>query len=427
MSAKLDKALYGLKTSFESMIKQPKRGISINKEKDDNDLLRMYDKIDSSVNTLIMPLDMLGLDLNSKDINESQYRGVNTFRNAIGTHYLPHSSEYVAPPSIDKVRPWFETIGYGEDVPTKGTLKKSLLPPRWRLLMAQIIQYLRDNPVAFKAPKPSSNVERAPQGNDASIAFTGEADPENSAPIDFVPQQLGNEDEDDEVHATENVETEDTLVPKSSSPIALPTKIKDLFSKFDELTEDVKELKKQVHELKIELPGDLKEIPTKLEEFTKTVTIQFASVQAKLKTLDALPDENAKAKAAKQEGEVGKAELVDLLGPEVVKSTTMTSHGLQVLRRLGSIFTLVYAAIQKLKKDSCLSSKEIKPPIVIQPPCYSACKVVMKCKERMHRIVKYEVEESSESLKWKETLQTSFSRMDKETTEWSEVDLSSDC
>ncbi|GJV20223.1 hypothetical protein Tco_1369243, partial [Tanacetum coccineum] len=67
---------------------------------------------------------------------------VNNFRSAIGAHYLPHSSEYVAPPSIDIVRPWFETIGYGEVVPTKGTLKKSLFPPRWRLLMAQIIQCL---------------------------------------------------------------------------------------------------------------------------------------------------------------------------------------------------------------------------------------------------------------------------------------------
>ncbi|GJR83939.1 hypothetical protein Tco_0154724, partial [Tanacetum coccineum] len=55
--------------------------------------------------------------------------GVNTFRNAIDAHYLPHSSEYVAPLSIDIVRPWFETIGYGEAVPAKWTLKKSLLPP----------------------------------------------------------------------------------------------------------------------------------------------------------------------------------------------------------------------------------------------------------------------------------------------------------
>ncbi|GKC61164.1 hypothetical protein Tco_1088762 [Tanacetum coccineum] len=62
--------------------------------------------------------------------------GLNTFRNAIGTHYLPHSSEYVAPPSIDIVRKWFPMIRYGEEVLTKGTLRKSLLPPRWRLLIA---------------------------------------------------------------------------------------------------------------------------------------------------------------------------------------------------------------------------------------------------------------------------------------------------
>ncbi|GKA30062.1 hypothetical protein Tco_0716307 [Tanacetum coccineum] len=163
--------------------------------------------------------------------------GVNTFSNAIGAIYLPHSSKYVAPPSIDIVKPWFETIMYVEVVPAKGTLKKSLLPPRWRLLMAQIIQCLgdiinklnqkhrekvvpytiflsllmmhkmkevygdgeltiyptqvfsvdnwalkpnqpeeppftdhmlaicaADTPVVFKAPKPSSNAERVPQG-----------------------------------------------------------------------------------------------------------------------------------------------------------------------------------------------------------------------------------------------------------------------
>ncbi|GJX71963.1 hypothetical protein Tco_0309134 [Tanacetum coccineum] len=75
--------------------------------------------------------------------------GVNTFRNAIGAHYLPHSREYVAPPFIDIVRTWFETIRYGETVPVKGTLKKSLLPPKWRLLMAQIIQCLRGKTGGF--------------------------------------------------------------------------------------------------------------------------------------------------------------------------------------------------------------------------------------------------------------------------------------
>ncbi|GJR85189.1 pleiotropic drug resistance protein 1-like protein [Tanacetum coccineum] len=55
--------------------------------------------------------------------------GVNTFRNAIGAHYLPYSSEYVAPPSIDVARQWFPTIGYREEVSAKRTLRKSLLPP----------------------------------------------------------------------------------------------------------------------------------------------------------------------------------------------------------------------------------------------------------------------------------------------------------
>ncbi|GJQ91736.1 hypothetical protein Tco_0002875 [Tanacetum coccineum] len=523
---------------------------------------------------------------------------VNTFRNAIGAHYLPYSSKYVAPSSIDIVRPWFEMIRYGEAVHAKGTLKKSLLPPRekvvpytkfisllmmhkmkegygdkeltlyptqvfsvnnWALKPNQhekppFTSYMlaicsADKLVAFKAPKPSSNVERVPQGtkpgakpghkkhstslkqpfvkrkessstmdsnpsqplvstpvdigmhkkdqqatggptsvevtsearanpqlssgmsafnlnepiylasfiihsesasgNDASTASTAEADPGNSSPSDFVAQQLGmnegtkntsydhlfadtdphvladqtksvsegletvltqpitgkrvssvakqikeetssiiklgdvaklvshvqpsfkdldlseddlfivvdnsDEDEDAEVHATENVKTEDTSIPKSSSPkssqiqeltnqvllfqyqkhklklkkikaeVALlkaqPSfpnmeqldELLDLPSKFNELTEEVKGLKKQVHELDIELPGDLKEIPSKLKEFTKTVTsltsqvtelktfqwellakflsllVQVASVQAKLKTLDALP------------------------------------------------------------------------------------------------------------------------------------------
>nr|GEW21820.1 uncharacterized mitochondrial protein AtMg00810-like [Tanacetum cinerariifolium] len=37
---------------------------------------------------------------------------------------------------------WFATIGYNEEIGAKGTVKKSCLPPRWRLLMAQIIQCL---------------------------------------------------------------------------------------------------------------------------------------------------------------------------------------------------------------------------------------------------------------------------------------------
>ncbi|GJX65732.1 hypothetical protein Tco_0300075, partial [Tanacetum coccineum] len=63
-------------TSSNVRLNKPERGISINKDKDVNDLLRMYDKIDSLVNTPIMPPNMLGPDLNGKAVNESQYRGM---------------------------------------------------------------------------------------------------------------------------------------------------------------------------------------------------------------------------------------------------------------------------------------------------------------------------------------------------------------
>ncbi|GJT79691.1 hypothetical protein Tco_1054033, partial [Tanacetum coccineum] len=117
------------------------------------------------------------------------------------------------------------------------------------------------------------------------------------------------EDEEDEDHTTINVETEDTshkleleknkaeaeatllkaqpsfpnveqlnelLVKSLKSKFSkilsthdfsssLPTELKDLPSKFHDLTKEVKGLKNQVHNLEIELPGDLKEIPPKLE------------------------------------------------------------------------------------------------------------------------------------------------------------------
>nr|GEY76684.1 retrovirus-related Pol polyprotein from transposon TNT 1-94 [Tanacetum cinerariifolium] len=68
--------------------------------------------------------------------------GINTFRNALRAHYLSHSSKYVLLPSITIARPCFATTGYSGEIREKGTLKKSFLPPRWRLLMGQIIQCL---------------------------------------------------------------------------------------------------------------------------------------------------------------------------------------------------------------------------------------------------------------------------------------------
>ncbi|GJR84279.1 hypothetical protein Tco_0155064 [Tanacetum coccineum] len=80
------------------------------------------------------------------------------------------------------------------------------------------------------------------------------------------------EEENDEIHATENVETEDTSVPKSSSLNSLPTELKDIPSKLNELTGEVQGLKNQVYNLEIELLRELKEIHIKPENFTKTVT-----------------------------------------------------------------------------------------------------------------------------------------------------------
>ncbi|KAI3721224.1 hypothetical protein L2E82_32230 [Cichorium intybus] len=53
--------------------------------------------------------------------------------------------------------------------------------------------------------------------------------------------------------------------------------------------------------------------------------------------------------------------------------------------------------------------------------------VAMKCKDRMHEIVKEEVENCEKSMDWKETMVNSFSRMDKDITEWSNSASRSNC
>ncbi|GKD22949.1 hypothetical protein Tco_1224652, partial [Tanacetum coccineum] len=67
----------------------------------------------------------------------------------------------------------------------------------------------------------------------------------------------------------------------------LPNALKELPSKFTELSRDIIKLKNHVQDMEIELPRDLKEIPTKLETFTSTIS--SLSSQEKLKTLDFLP------------------------------------------------------------------------------------------------------------------------------------------
>ncbi|GJW26925.1 retrovirus-related pol polyprotein from transposon TNT 1-94 [Tanacetum coccineum] len=379
------------------------RSKTLTKRSDTQDSLIFVNEIKQILRnpTLLLLRELSELSTNM-DIKSGIYGevGLNIFRNAIGAHYLPHSSEYVAPPSIDVVRKWFPMIGYGEEVSTKGTPRKILLPPTWRLLMAHIIQCLGDKTGAkpgaktgHKKPATSSkqptssktiyskrrkessstmdsnlsrpsistpmdtemhkedqqvtssltslgvtSEERAhPQlssgmsalnlnkpifsasfiihsesasGHDVSADFIAEADPKLSAPNDSIPPQQGLEtvltqpttkkeasstaihgdkeeastaihddpviivDESDEDEP--NAETKDTSVPISSSPSSLPTELKDLPSKFNELTEEIKRLKTQT--LQLELPEEFLSLLAKVE-----------SAQAKLKTLDALP------------------------------------------------------------------------------------------------------------------------------------------
>ncbi|GJU04807.1 retrovirus-related pol polyprotein from transposon TNT 1-94 [Tanacetum coccineum] len=110
----------------------------------------------------------------------------------------------------------------------------------------------------------------------------------------------------------------------------LPIELKELPLKFTKLFGEIKELKQDVKDMEIELPGDLKEIPTKLETFTSTIsslTPKFATVvenasEATTKDVPSL----GQATASPTEGEKNtkdaetnqKDELVNLLGTNVV-------------------------------------------------------------------------------------------------------------
>nr|GEX75479.1 reverse transcriptase domain-containing protein [Tanacetum cinerariifolium] len=289
--------------------------------------------------------------------------GLNKFRNAIGAHYLPHSSEYVAPPPIDVVRKWFPTIGYGEEVSTKGTLRKILLPPskeatkggsskaptgsktghsKRRKESSSAMDSNPNRPLVSTPVDTDLYIEdRQATDGLTSLGVTSEekANPQLSSEasrtikledlaklVSYIQPSFKDLDspEDDHVIIVDesdtnepNAKTKDTLVPRSLSHSSLPTELKDLSSKFNELTEKIKGLKTQ------EL----------LEEFLSLLT-KVELAQAKLKTLDALVslllnvtkalnkfaklEAEAKAEAAKQEGKVRKAKLIDLLSPDVV-------------------------------------------------------------------------------------------------------------
>nr|GEU52561.1 hypothetical protein [Tanacetum cinerariifolium] len=355
--------------------------------------------------------------------------GLNTFRNAISAHYLPHSSEYVAPPSIDVVRKWFPMIRRKESISAMDSNpnQPSVSTPV-DTKMHKEDQQATGGPTSLGVTSKERANPQLSNGHDVSVDFTAEADLRLSAPNDYIPLQQGMDEgtkntsydhisagtdphvltdqtksvskgletvptqpttekgassttihgdkeeastaihgdkekasntlkledlaklvsqiqpsfkdldlpEDDLVIIVDesdkdepNAKTKDTSKYKleleknkaeakaallKAQPLflnveqlnellvkslqteflkilssynfsnSLSTELKDLPSKFNELTEETKGLKTQVHKLEIELLKELKEIPIKLEDFRKTAT-NLTSQVAELKTL----------------------------------------------------------------------------------------------------------------------------------------------
>nr|GEU36821.1 hypothetical protein [Tanacetum cinerariifolium] len=287
--------------------------------------------------------DQKGTMLTNTNISKTPTKrvlGVNTFRKAVGAHYLSHSSDYVDPPSIDIVRPWFSTTRYGEELFTKGTLKKTSVIIYFE--SASGYDALADSTVEADPKTSAPNDSFHPQqGKDEgtknysldhifvdsgpnvlvdktksvsdgleTVLTTLETGTNNAPkPIEeikyreikledlakLVPNVKANskdldfleynhiimvddseedeeEDKNKEFHSTINEETKDISASTPSFPSSLPTELKELPSKFKEIIDEVKLLKTQVHGLEIKVLRDLKELLTKLKEFTTTVT-----------------------------------------------------------------------------------------------------------------------------------------------------------
>nr|GEY27663.1 hypothetical protein [Tanacetum cinerariifolium] len=221
--------------------------------------------------------------------------GVNTFRNSIGAHYLSHSTEYVATPPLEIVKAWFSTIGYSGEIRANGTLKKSYLPPRWRLLMAQIIQCLEKHGL-LKAPKTSSKYEKkVPKGTKPGaksgqkkkqIPFTyhhlqskieankakskAEADSSLSAPKNLISQTTSNDEGPNKLSldhifvgktkfASEGLETVLTIPATGKGASTTEKKIKEEFNTSPDLSNSINSYSKVAGPLNNE--GALKGMP----------------------------------------------------------------------------------------------------------------------------------------------------------------------
>nr|GEV70560.1 hypothetical protein [Tanacetum cinerariifolium] len=264
---------------------------------------------------------------------------VNTFRNAIGAHYLP--SQTTCWPYALQLSQWASSIArQDKEEEASRTIKLEDL--------AKVVSHVQSRFKDLDSPE------------DDLIIVVDDSDEDKEV-------------NKDEVYTTANAKTKDASVHESSSPnssqiqeltnqlnellvkslqteflkilstrdfsSSLSTELKELSFKFNDLTEEVKGLKKQVHELEIELPGDLKEIPTKLEDFTKT---------AKLKTLVALLSLlNKVTDALNQFAQKDKGKKV-MSSEEVEKDSTSSDSDNDETHVTGSI--VESSRIKKVKK-----------------------------------------------------------------------------
>nr|GEU55849.1 hypothetical protein [Tanacetum cinerariifolium] len=177
-------------------------------------------------------------------------------------NYLAHSRYYAQTPSTKDVRTWFSSIGYGEEIKTKGTLKKAFLPSSSAMdsnpshpsvstlvdpTMHKEDQQETGDPTSLGVTSEDGANPQLGSGSDASADSTTEADLVKSAPNDYLPPQQGLDkgtknysldytftddpiivideiegddevDKDEGVHSTINFETKDGSASKPLSP-----------------------------------------------------------------------------------------------------------------------------------------------------------------------------------------------------------------
>ncbi|GKA09502.1 hypothetical protein Tco_0688833 [Tanacetum coccineum] len=236
-------SMIGVLTYFlRYQIKQSEKGISINQEKYVKDLLKKYDINGSSMKTPMVPPIKLGLDLNGKSVNETQYIGIIgslmyltasrpniQFSSCLHARYQanPKKSYLIA---VKKIFSQAATKGGSSKVPIgfiTGHLKRKKdssstmesNPSQTSASIPLVIEMHKEDQQAIGSPSSSgvTSKERAdPQlscgmsafnlnkpnysayfiihsesasGYDALGNSIAEADPGKSTPIDFIPQQ----------------------------------------------------------------------------------------------------------------------------------------------------------------------------------------------------------------------------------------------